>query len=227
LIPDAVPGDIMTLPLTTSQDLAGLRLDVGGVQLAPTATTNGPGAEDATPPTTVGGGTVSTRGEAALTLLAHDAGGSGVAATYVQLAGAPGPARYTQPLEVPLFSSVDFWSIDAAGNSEDVHTIVVDDTPDVRELATAIATGRPVVRTLWPTGDVDWFSFTAESSSALVAEPDGRIDLDVYDAAGNLVPPSLQESRRRVLPAGTYFARVSGGSLRQTHYVLSLRMARG
>ena len=234
-VPAPVPGQALTLPLTTDQDLGDLRLDDGGTELTPVATTNGNAVEDATPPTTVAGGSVSTWGKATATLLAQDdSGGAGVAATYVQPAGAAAPVRYTQPFQVPLFSSLHFWSVDRAGNTEDTHTIVVDDTPDVRQLATPLTAGRPLARTIWPAGDEDWFRFTADGSSLVSAQLDGLLahfDLELYDAAGNLLQaphahPFSSEEIRGVLPSGTYYLRVTGQAHLLLPYSLELRLLR-
>ena len=120
------------------------------------------------------------------------------------------------------------------GNVEDAQTIVVDDASNYRQLAAPIRDGDMLDRTIWPVGDEDWFTFTANGSSKYRAQIVGLThdyDLELYDATGNLLQAphtrsNASEQLRSVLPAGTYYLRVVGyaGAADQDHpYKLKLQ----
>jgi len=104
------------------------------------------------------------------------------------------------------------------GNVEDAQTIVVDDASNYRQLAAPIQDGDMLDRTIWPVGDEDWFTFTADGTSKYRAQIVGLThdyDLELYDAAGNLLQAphtrsNASEQLRSVLPAATYYLRVVG-----------------
>jgi hypothetical protein len=78
---------------------------------------------DTTPPTTLSNAVASYAGPATILLFASDAGGSGVAHTYSILDGGPvvaGTAAFTAGLGS---HTLEFWSVDNAGNVEGHHTV--------------------------------------------------------------------------------------------------------
>jgi hypothetical protein len=218
-VPSVQAGGHLTLPFASDADLAQLRLDTPDGELAPTATTTGAVPNDVTPSTTIAGANLSAPGTSTVTLLARDdPRGVGVAATYYALDGASAPTLYTGLFEAPLYSTLHYWSVDRLGNVEDEQTIVVDDASNFRELAAPIHDGDMLDRTIWPAGDDDWFTFAADGSSNYRAQIVGLThdyDLELYDAAGNLLQApharsNASEQLRSVLPAGTYYLRVLG-----------------
>ena len=223
-VPNAVPGTPLTLAATSDQTLDTLRLEGGGVQYAPIATTDGSSEEtDVTPPTTLAGSTLSGPGVATLELLARDeAGGSGVASSYVQI-GDDAPVQYAGPMTVPLYSNVRYWSVDRAGNAEDAQFIVADDVPNFIELAQPLNVPAHLQRTIWPTGDEDWFSFAADGASTYMLNVSGQRTLELHNADGSLVQPPQQSAVKFAPPAGTYYIRITGPAMLTPLYNFQLR----
>ncbi len=79
---------------------------------------------DTTPPTTTDDVASPYIGEALISLVATDTGGSGVAATYYRLNGGA-VATYTAPITVSGGGSytLQYWSVDHAGNIEVAHSV--------------------------------------------------------------------------------------------------------
>ena len=224
-LPSPRAGQVLTLPFASDQNLADARLalDVNGDgttdgQLAPSGATDGGSSSDATPPTTIAGGTITPAGTSSVQLLAHD-DTSGVGSSYV-VPSDNGPAvRYGTPFTVPLYSTVYFLSVDKQGNDEEPHAIVADDAPGYRELAAPIAVGDKLKlkRTIFPRGDEDWFRFEANGTSNYRAELEGRdgYQLELVRADGTVLQSTNRRSKERddvrgVLSAGTYYLHVLG-----------------
>jgi hypothetical protein len=95
-----------------------------------------------------------------------------------------------------------------------------DDTPDV---ASAIAVGETQMRSISPTGDLDWATFTLAEPTPLVIETDGpegdtllrlyrvngTILVEQDDDSGNLFFSRIYRVDDQTLPAGTYHIRVN------------------
>jgi predicted phage tail component-like protein len=82
---------------------------------------------DTTAPTTVSDAVIAYMTPAVITLTATDnTGGSGVDATYYKLDGAGSPTAYTTPISVSTTGThtIEFWSVDVAGNEELPHNMV-------------------------------------------------------------------------------------------------------
>ncbi len=82
-----------------------------------------PSAPDTTPPTTVSDAQATYTGSATIRLTATDTGGSGVASTWYSLDGVRAVEGTTVSVSAVGAHSLTFWSVDAAGNSEQPHTV--------------------------------------------------------------------------------------------------------
>jgi hypothetical protein len=79
---------------------------------------------DLTPPSTTSDAKPSYVGSALIRLIAADAGGSGVAATYYRLNGGTQTAGTSVLVSSAGTHTVEFWSVDVAGNNETPHNTV-------------------------------------------------------------------------------------------------------
>jgi Chitobiase/beta-hexosaminidase C-terminal domain len=105
---------------------------------------------DLTAPTTTASASPSsgwTKGPVTLTLAATDSGGSGLKATYYKIDG-QSQQTYSKPVSLTTGSTVTYWSVDKAGNSEQTHSF----TPQIDTTApTTTATAAP---SGWTNGSV-------------------------------------------------------------------------
>jgi pimeloyl-ACP methyl ester carboxylesterase len=218
-LPSVRPGETYRLPFTSDGDLRDVQLGGPNGAIAPSGTTDGDTSSDGAPPRTIGGGTLTPAGSSSVQLLARD-DGSGVGSTYVT-PGDGSAVRFDGPFAVPLYSTVSFASVDRQGNVENPQSIVADDTPGYRDLATPIVANdrRKIVRTIFPQGDQDWFRFDADGTSEYRVQLDDHRDndfsLELIDANGTVVqslhrPWRDDDSVRAVLPAGMSFVHVLG-----------------
>jgi hypothetical protein len=226
-VPAAPAGAVLQVTADPAADLGSVQLRVDANHdgtfeqtLAPVSVSSGAGlTTDTTPPTTFAGSTISGLDRATVTLQAQDdPGGSGVAATYYLPDGATQPVQYTHPFTVPLNSTVEFMSVDAAGNAESLESIVADDAPSSRQTAETLSPTTVLARTIWPVGDEDWFTFVADGSSryqALLTDLLHGCSISLYDSTGQLVQSGsridlLTDRVGGVLAAGRYYVRITG-----------------
>jgi hypothetical protein len=88
------------------------------------ATEAGNKVADSTPPTTLSDTLLSYAGSAAIHLSASDnAGGSGVAHTYYKIDGRSQQEGNTVVVNAPGRHTLEFWSVDRAGNVEELNTV--------------------------------------------------------------------------------------------------------
>lgn len=116
-----------------------------------------PIVSDLTAPVTTSDATATYAGQARIALSASDAGGSGVAATYYRLDGGPATAGTVLTVGSTGTHSLEFWSVDRAGNEETPHnvaaftvTYVAPPAPvatwiSIGRSAASVKRGRPVV----------------------------------------------------------------------------------
>jgi hypothetical protein len=150
-------------------------------------------------------------------LAADDTGGAGLA-RIVYRVGAGQPATYAAPFLVPLGSTVEYRSIDRAGNVEQVRRLLADDAPNTRRFALQLQDGDKLRRFIDPQGDEDWFRFVLAGSASVKAELNGLpadYDLELVDSAGAVVAAPARRGKeseeiKAQLGAGTWFLRVSG-----------------
>ena len=109
-------------------------------------------APDTTPPTTSSDATSSYIGQSTITLLAADnTGGSGLAATHWRLDSGAAQTGASVPIRTPGDHTLEFWSVDWAGNTEAVHTVsfhvVIPDTiaPTTTSDAQSVYTWDPTI----------------------------------------------------------------------------------
>jgi hypothetical protein len=147
------------------------------------------------------------------------AGGSGIAAIYYSVDGGP-QQLYAGPFVVPLGSTVEYRSVDRAGNLGPIERLVVDDAPNDRAHAEGIDPKAELIRAIAPRGDEDWYRFEADGASTYRAQLYGLrsdCDLELYDAGGTLLQAPARRSTASEdvggrLAAGTYYLRVVGVS---------------
>jgi len=84
-------------------------------------------APDTTAPATTSDATSAYVGSATIRLTASDLGGSGVSATYYVLDGAPQVLGTTIVVNTVGTHTIEFWSVDGAGNAESPHKTVTFD----------------------------------------------------------------------------------------------------
>ena len=104
---------------------------------------------DLTAPTTTASASPSgwSKGPVTLTLAATDSGGSGLKATYYKIDG-QSQQTYCKPVSLTTGSTVTYWSVDNAGNTETTHTY----TPQID--TTAPTTTATAVPSTWTNGTV-------------------------------------------------------------------------
>ncbi len=222
LIPALPQGARLSLDVD-GQDVGATRvaadLDGNGTTdevLAPDAVTTGAAAADTTPPTLAGDATLAGLFASRVTLTAADSG-SGVAHIYYRV-DSGGERTYSGPFTAPMFSTIAFSAMDAAGNMSTESTFVADDAPNTRQFADTLSPSRPILRFLDPRGDVDWFTFRANGTTRYrvqLYQLPADYDLQLFDSTGRLVAaPRVRglgpEAIFQLLPAGTYYAEVSG-----------------
>lgn len=221
VIPDGVRGSTFSL-VVGGNALADVRVavDIDGngttdERIEPLMAT-GAAADDHTAPRTAAGANLDGLGTSQVTLQADDAD-SGVAATYYSLPGATTPSRYTGPFDAPIGSTIQYRSIDNAGNLEDVQSLLVDDASNLRQFGDTLTPFKPILRFIDPQGDVDWFRFDANGTSRYrvqLYQLPKQYDLQLFDADGNPVAVPKTRGRDSVelfekLAAGTYYVEVS------------------
>ncbi len=224
LIPALPQGARLSLDLD-AQDVGATRvaadLDGNGTTdevLSPDAVTTGAAAADTTPPTIAGDATLAGLFASRVTLTADDPG-SGVAHIYYRV-GSGAEETYTGPFTAPMFSTISFRAMDAAGNMSAESAFVADDAPNTREFADPLLPFRPVLRFLDPRGDVDWFTFHANGTSRYrvqLYQLPADYDLQLFDSNGGLVAaPRVRglgaEEIFQLLPAGTYYVEVTAAA---------------
>jgi hypothetical protein len=219
-------GAHFRVALISGQTLADARLQIdadgdGSYEQSnrPTGQVSGPAAAETVPPVTCAGATIASPGVSSVRFAVDDGvGGSGGAATYLRPAGGAETTWGGLPSLLPMFSALEYRSLDNAGNIEDVGNVVLDDAPNCRALADPLADGDHLRRTIAPAGDEDWYRFDANGSATyrvqLIALP-ADYDLELYDADGRLVDAPYRRSKaseqvRSRLPAGRYYVHVVG-----------------
>jgi len=225
------PGAALRLTLSPGQDLGAVRLQIvppgaGGTgnMVAPDSVVTGAAVTDMVPPTTTA--TIRPAGDASKVVSTmtvalagqDDPGGSGVAATYYEVGQQVQSVRYTAPFTVPVGTTIRFLSVDNAGNTESVQTLLVDDAPNTRAIAEPLAVKGQVRRFIAPQGDEDWFTFAADGRSTYKADLVGLTapyGLELYDATGSKIASDTSvgtssKSIRMAPAAGQYYLRVFG-----------------
>ncbi|HEY8646584.1 MAG TPA: pre-peptidase C-terminal domain-containing protein [Gaiellaceae bacterium] len=224
LIPTLPSGARLSLDFT-SGDVAAARVDADlngdgttDEVLAPDAVTSGVAAEDTTAPNVAGGATLDGLLSSTVTLTADDSD-SGVAHIYYRI-GSGAEQTYTGPFTSPMFSTISFRAMDAAGNVSGESTLVADDAPNTRAFADQLTPLHPILRFLDPRGDVDWFSFQANGTARYrvqLYQLPGDYDLQLFDANGALVAAPRVRGRGaeeifRQLPAGKYYVEITAAA---------------
>lgn len=224
LVPTLPSGARLSLDFS-SGDVAAARIDADlngdgttDEVLAPDAVTSGVAAEDTTAPTVAGDATLKGLFSSTVTLTAADSG-SGVAHIYYRI-GSGAEQTYTAPFTAPMFSTISFRALDAAGNVSGESTLVADDAPNTRAFADQLTPNHPILRFLDPRGDVDWFSFQANGAARYrvqLYQLPGDYDLQLFDANGALVAAPRVRGRGaeevfRQLPAGTYYVEITAAA---------------
>jgi hypothetical protein len=226
ILPSVAAGASISLAYG-SAPLADLRLNVGGVQVAPVAVTAGDAAADETPPTTYGDATIGPRLLTSTVTLQADDDGSGVASILYSVNGGA-QTTYSGPFTVPVLAHVTTQAVDRAGNLSAPVTFVADDAPSTARFAAPLG-HTELLRFLAPKGDEDWYRFTATGKKTTL-DLQGLLATDTVqlrNAAGALVTPRHDggEFSWR-LPAADYTLRIAGdraGLALLRPYVLALR----
>ena len=224
LVPALPSGARLSLDFS-SGDVAASRIDADlngdgttDAVLAPDAVTSDAAAGDTTAPTVAGGATLNDLSSSTVTLTADDSE-SGVAHIYYRI-GSGADQTYTSPFTVPMFSTISFRAMDAAGNMSGESTLVADDAPSTRAFADELTPFHPVRRFIDPIGDVDWFSFQANGTDRYrvqLSQLPRDYDLQLFDANGALVASPRVRGRGaeeifRQLPAGTYYVEITAAT---------------
>jgi pimeloyl-ACP methyl ester carboxylesterase len=242
-IPSVNAGEHLKLNVAVAENLSDLRLGIdkngdgtAEVTLAPTGVNEGSAAADDIAPQTDYSETPAGHRRAQVSLTGSDEGGSGLAGIYYFTSDGK-EGRYTRPLELKIGTTLVFYGIDAAGNYESPHTLVVDDVGNDAAHSTALNPPQEVRRTLNPASDEDWFSFSVsenhkyrfhldrEGKNAELQLLDGNSNVVAGTESGKKHPDELTVA---LLP-GKYFVRVyqTEGSKQHKHpYTLDIDIER-
>ncbi len=221
-IPSVVAGEHLKLNVAVADSLSDLRLGVdkngdgtAEVTLAPTGVNEGSAAADDIAPQTDYSETPASHRKARVSLTGSDEGGSGLAGIYYFTSGGK-EGRYTRPLELKIGTTLVFYGIDAAGNYESPHTLVVDDVGNDAAHSTALNPPQEVRRTLNPASDEDWFSFSVSENHKYRFDLDREgknAELQLLDSNSNVVAGTEAGKKHPdeltvALSPGKYYVRV-------------------
>jgi hypothetical protein len=151
----------------SADGLHGIGIDDG----IPGTTTPPPPPADTTPPTTTSDAVGPYTGSATITLSATDnVGGSGVANTYytVNNVGGTGTVGTTISISAPAIYTIEFWSVDGAGNTESPRKTAT------FTVAPVVPVGTGTIHFAWDSSPDSWAYYEVRDSSwAIVPEGSG------------------------------------------------------